>query len=53
MLLIQKKTKDDIVIMVKNRSFDHPDYKQLSNYHIIKSKLASGVWPLDYIDIIF
>lgn len=49
-----KKTKDDIVIMV-NRSFDHPDYETIQpNYHIIvDSKLASGVWPLDYIDIIF
>ena len=38
-----------------NRSFDHPDYETIQpNYHIIvDSKLASGVWPLDYIDIIF
>ena len=37
-----------------NRSFDHPDYETIQpNYHIIvDSKLASGVWPLDYIDII-
>ena len=49
-----KKLKDEIIIMV-NRSFDHPDYEIIKpNYHIIVDpKLATGIWPIDYIDIIF
>ena len=49
-----KKMKDEIVIMV-NRSFDHPSYEIIKpKYHIIiDSKLADGTWPLEYLDIIY
>ena len=48
-----KKLKDETVIMV-NRSFQHQDYEIIKpKYHIIcDSKLASGEWPLEYLDII-
>jgi hypothetical protein len=48
-----KKLKNEAVIMV-NRSFEHPDYEIVKpKYHIIvDSKLASGEWPLEYIDLI-
>ena len=49
-----KKLKNEIVIMV-NRSFIHPDYEIIKpKYHIfIDSKLATGVWPLTYLDEIY
>lgn len=49
-----KKVKNEILIMV-NRSFMHSDYEFIKpNFHIIVDpKLASGKWPLKYIDIIF
>lgn len=48
-----KKLKNEIVIMV-NRSFDHPDYEIIKpKYHIILDpKLKTGQWPLKYLDII-
>ena len=48
-----KKLKNEIVIMV-NRSFDHPDYEIIKpQYHIfVDKKLATGVWPLSYLDTI-
>ena len=49
-----KKAKNEVSIMV-NRSFMHPDYEIIKpNFHIIVDpKLASGQWPLEYIDIVF
>ena len=49
-----KKLKNEVLIMV-NRSFLHPDYEFIKpNFHIfVDPKLASGQWPLKYIDIIF
>ena len=49
-----KKLKDEIVIMV-NRSFNHPDYELIKpNYHIfVDPKLATGAWPINYLDIVF
>jgi hypothetical protein len=49
-----KKLKNEIIIMV-NRSFDHPDYEIIKpKYHIfVDPKLATGVWPLSYIDEIY
>lgn len=49
-----KKVKNELLIMV-NRSFLHPDYEFIKpNFHVIVDpKLASGEWPLEYIDIIF
>ena len=49
-----KKLKDEIVIMV-NRSFDHPDYEIIKpKYHIfVDPKLSTGEWPLEYLDIVF
>ena len=49
-----KKVKNELLIMV-NRSFLHPDYEFIKpNFHIfVDPKLATGVWPLEYIDIIF
>jgi len=48
-----KKLSNEIVIMV-NRSFMHDDYGKIKpKYHIIvDSKLATGEWPISYIDII-
>lgn len=49
-----KKVQNELLIMV-NRSFLHPDYEFIKpNFHIfVDPKLATGVWPLEYIDIIF
>jgi|TARA_Y100000389_G_scaffold201633_1_gene244859 hypothetical protein len=49
-----KKVQNETLIMV-NRSFMHSDYEFIKPaFHIIVDpKLASGVWPLKYIDIIF
>ena len=49
-----KKLKDEIVIMV-NRSFDHPDYEVIKpKYHIfIDPKLKTGEWPLEYLDTVY
>ena len=49
-----KKLKNEIVIMV-NRSFKHPDYAIIKpKYHIfVDSKLATGVWPMSFLDQIY
>ena len=49
-----KKLKDEIVIMV-NRSFEHPDYEIIKpKYHIfIDPQLATGKWPLEYLDTVY
>ena len=49
-----KKVQNELLIMV-NRSFLHPDYEFIKpNFHIfVDPKLASGQWPLEYIDIIY
>ena len=49
-----KKLKNEIVIMV-NRSFDHPDYEVIKpKYHIfIDPKLKTGEWPLEYLDTVY
>lgn len=49
-----KKLNNEIVIMV-NRSFEHPDYEIIKpKYHIfIDPKLATGDWPIEYLEIIY
>ena len=49
-----KKLKDEIVIMV-NRAFEHPDYEIVKpKYHIfVDPSLATGQWPLEYLDIVY
>lgn len=49
-----KKVQNEILIMM-NRSFMHDDYEFIKpNFHIfVDPKLATGEWPLEYIDIIF
>ena len=47
------KLKNEIVFMV-NRSFMHKDYDIIKpKYHIfVDPKLATGVWPIEYLDIV-
>jgi hypothetical protein len=49
-----KKLNNEIVIMV-NRSFDHPDYEIIKpKYHIfIDPKLATGEWPIEYLETVY
>lgn len=48
-----KKLSNEIVIMV-NRSFMHEDYDKIKpKFHLIlDSKMETGEWPIDYIEII-